>query len=203
MAERYVYGVTRSGGGADLGAEGVEGKPVTRLERGPVAALVSDAPAGAVKANRRNLLAHTNVLQKVVESECVLPMQFGVVMPSDAAVADDLLAANEQDLCERLEMFDGLVEVELKVNCPEESLLRAVMAERPDLVRLRDELQRKPPEAAHFEKVRLGELVAAAVEETREAMRDHVVGRLESAAVDTVVSEPAHEQMLVNVAFLV
>src|SRR4051795_10515049 len=167
MAERYVYGVTRSGGGADLGAEGVEGKPVTRLERGPVAALVSDAPAGAVKANRRNLLAHTRVLQQVVESECVLPMQFGVVMPSEAAVASDLLAPGEGDLRELLAMFDSLVEVELKVTCPEEVLLRTVMSDRPDLVRLREGLQGKPPEATHFDRVRLGELVAAAVEETR------------------------------------
>src|ERR1700750_2169617 len=83
----------------------------TRLEHGPVAARVSEAPEGSVIANRRNLLAHTRVLQQVVESECVLPMQFGVVMPSDAAVADDLLAAHEEDLCERLELFDGLVEV--------------------------------------------------------------------------------------------
>ena len=203
MAELYVYGVARSGGAAELSPEGVEGRPVTRLERGPVAAIVSEAPEVPVKANRRNLLAHTGVLQQVLESECVLPMQFGVVMPSESAVADELLAAHEEDLRERLEMFDGLVEVELKVTCPEEVLLRRVMAERPDLVAMREGMRGKPADATYFERLRLGELVAAAVEETRDAVRDHVIGRLERAAVDTAVSEPAHEQMLVNVAFLV
>src|SRR5689334_21916862 len=188
MAERYVYGVTRSGGAAELSGEGIEGRPVTRLERGRVAALVSEAPDGDVVANRRNLLAHTRVLQQVVESECVLPMQFGVVMPSESAVADDLLGAHEEDLCERLDMFDGLVEVELKVACPEDALLRSVLAERQDLVAMRDRMRGQPAEATYFERLRLGELVAAAVEEMRDTARDHVVGRLERAAVDTSVS---------------
>jgi Gas vesicle synthesis protein GvpL/GvpF len=203
MAEQYVYGVMRAAGAAVPAAEGVDGRPVRKIGHGGLAALVSEAPAGDVKANRRNLLAHTRVLQQVVESECVLPMQFGVVMPSERAVADDLLAAHEADLLERLEMFAGLVEVELKVTCPEEALLRDVMSARPDLVRLRERLQGKPADATYFERVRLGELVAAAIEERREAVREHVVARLEPAAVDTAVSEPAHEQMLVNVAFLV
>src|SRR4051812_10976314 len=155
MAEQYVYGVTRAGGTAELPAEGVEGRAVTRIESGPVAAVVSEAPDGPVKANRRNLLAHTRVLQQIVESQCVLPMQFGVVMPSEAAVAEELLAAQQDDLGERLEMFDGLVEVELKVTCPEEVLLRRVVAERPELMAMRDGMRGKPADATYFERLRL------------------------------------------------
>lgn len=202
-AEKYVYGITRSGLRRELPAAGVEGRPVTRVEHGPVAALVSDAPAVPVKANRRNLLAHTEVLQRVVSSDCVLPMQFGVVMPSETAVAEELLAAHEDALAEQLATFDRLVEVDLKVTCPEDELLRRIMAERPELTELRDQLRGRPDDATYFDRIRLGELVAAAIEEKRAALLQHVVARLEPGALGTEVSEPAHDQMLVNVAFLV
>jgi hypothetical protein len=201
--ERYVYGITRSGAGRRLPTAGVEGRPVARVKRGPLAALVSEAPEGPVKANRRNLMAHTEVLQKLVESDCVLPMQFGVVMPSESAVADHLLAAHEDELVEQLETFDDLVEVDLKITCPEDVLLRTLIAERPELAELRDQIRTRPDDATYFERIRLGELVAAAVEEKRAALLRHVLGRVESLALSTAVGEPAHEHMLVNVAFLV
>lgn len=202
--QRYVYGVTRSGVSGELpAAAGIEGRPVARVEHGPVAALVSVAPSGPVKANRRNLLAHTEVLQAAVTSNCVLPMRFGVVMPSEEAVAQELLAAHEDVLAEQLRTFDGLVELDLKVTCPEEVLLRGILSERPDLADLRESIRGRPADATYFEQLRLGELVAAAVEEKRGALLRHTLSRLEPLALSTEVGEPAHEHMLVNVAFLV
>ena len=198
-----MYGITRSGGRRELPTAGVEGRPVTLVAHGPIAALVSEAPDGPVKANRRNLLAHTQVLQQLVETECVLPMQFGVVMPSDSAVADHLLAAHEEELVEQLATFDDLVEVDLKITCPEDVLLRTLIAERPELAELRDQIRSQPDDATYFERIRLGEAVAAAVEEKRAALLRRVLGRLESLALSTEVGEPAHEHMLVNAAFLV
>jgi hypothetical protein len=203
MDARYVYGIVRSETARDLAVTGVEDRPVERVEHGPVAALVSEAPDGPVKASRRNLLAHTEVLQRVAADHCVLPMQFGMVMPSEAGVADELLAAREDALVEQLTTFHDVVEVDLKVVCPEEKLLRAVVAERPELAELRESLRDRSPDATYFERIRLGELIAGAVEEKRSALLDGVLGRLEPHALSKAVSEPAHEQMLVNVAFLV
>jgi hypothetical protein len=183
--------------------DGVDGKPVSRVTHGGLAALVSEAPEVPVKANRRNLLAHTEVLQEVVKTECVLPMQFGVVMPNEAAVEEELLAAHEDALAEQLAAFAPHVEVDLKVTCPEELLLRTAIAERPDIAELRESLRGRPADATYFERIKLGEAVAAAVEEKRRALVGHVVGRLEPHAVSSAVGEPTHEQMLVNVAFLV
>src|SRR3954466_2513043 len=159
MDERYVYGVVRSGAPLELPAGGVDGRPVTRVEHGPIAALVSEAPEGPVKANRRNLLAHTEVLQQVIAAHCVLPMQFGVVMPSETAVANDLLGAHQDALLEQLATFDRLVEVDLKVTCQEEVLLRALMEERPELNEMREGLRGRPADATYFERIKLGEAV--------------------------------------------
>ena len=201
--QSYVYGITRSGGGEPLPAAGVGELPVERVERGPVAALVSTGVDTPVKASRRNLMAHTKVLGEVAASHCVLPMQFGVVMPSEDAVQTELLAAHEAALEAQLDTFENVVELDFKVVCPEDELLGAIVADRPDLAELSAQVRGKPADASYFDRIRLGELVAGAVEETRHALLQRVLGTLEPLAASTDVSEPAHEHMLVNTAFLV
>src|SRR3954449_5120538 len=116
----------RAGGPAGWrpSAEGVGDQPVELVERGELAALVSDAPRVPVKANRRNLMAHSRVLQSVIGERCVLPMRFGVVMPDRAAVEEELLAQNAEWLGAQLHVFETYVELDGRALCPEEELLR-------------------------------------------------------------------------------
>jgi hypothetical protein len=199
----YVYGIVRAGETMPPLPGGIEDRPVATIERPPLAALVSGAPAGPVKASRRNLMSHSNVLQEVVASGCVLPMQFGVVMPSATAVEEELLRDHEEELVAQLDAFDGLVELDLKVVCPEEVVMRAVVAERPDIAQLSVRIRGRSPDATYYERIRLGELVAQASADKREELLELVVGALEPLALQTDIGEPAHEQMLLNVAFLV
>jgi hypothetical protein len=200
---RYVYGVVRADAEPALTKNGVDSRKVELLRDGDLAAIVSDAPPGDVKGSRRNLLAHSEVLQQAVAEHCVLPMAFGVVMPDDAAVKEELLGRHREHLLAQLEAFDELVELELKVLCPEDHLLRSVVEERPEIKRRRERLEGRPLDATFYERIELGELVAQAVAAKREQFTRLVVERLEPLAVATELGEPAHEQMLANVALLV
>jgi Gas vesicle synthesis protein GvpL/GvpF len=198
----YVYGIVRAGIPMPSPPAGIEGRPVATIERPPLAALVSDAPAGPVKASRKNLMAHSNVLQQVVAERTVLPMRFGVVMPSAEAAEDELLTDHQEDLVAQLDAFEGLVELDLKIVCPKEVQMRAVVAGRPDIAQLSREIRGKPADATYYERIRLGELVAQATAGMRDELVELVVAAVEPLAVRTDIGEPAHEQMLLNVAFL-
>ncbi|MEA2448669.1 MAG: hypothetical protein QOG63_601 [Thermoleophilaceae bacterium] len=197
-----VYGIARAGAKLSPPPAGIEGRPVSTLAAGPVAALVSDAPEGPVKASRRNLMAHAGVLQHAVAEACVLPMRFGMVMPDAAAVESELLGEHEERLVAQLDAFEQLVEVDLKLVSPEDEELRAILAERPDIAELRERLKGQAPDATYYERIQLGQMVAEAAEARRAAALTQVVGALEPLTVETEVSDPAHEHMLVNVAFL-
>ena len=201
--DAYVYGVLAAGGGPAPSAEGVEGQAVELVEDGGLAALVSDAPAVPVRASRRNLTAHSRVLGDVAAERCVLPMQFGVVMPGRDAVRDELLAAHHEALTEQLAAFEPYVELDVRLLCPEDALLRGVLAARPDIAELRTAIADRPADATYYERIRLGELVAQAVADRRRAIEERSVGALEQLAAATERSDPLHEQMLANVAFLV
>jgi len=199
----YVYGIVRAGDSMPPPRAGIEGRPVSVIEHPPLAALVSDAPAGPVKASRKNLMAHTDVLQEVVPERAVLPMRFGVVMPSTEAVSDELLRDHEEELVAQLDAFEGLVELDLKIVCPEDVLMRAIVAERTDIAELSMDLRGRSPDATYYERIQLGELVAQASEGKRDELTKLVVGRLEPLGLRTDLGEPTHEEMLLNVAFLV
>src|SRR3954466_12164936 len=100
--DAYVYGVTRASAGWRSPGAGVDEQPVELVAHGELAAIVSDAPRVPVKANRRNLMAHSRVLQEVIELQAVLPMRFGVVMPARAAVEEELLVAGADWLTAQL-----------------------------------------------------------------------------------------------------
>jgi Gas vesicle synthesis protein GvpL/GvpF len=201
--DAYVYGVITAGARWRPSEEGVDDQPVELVERGELAALVSDAPRVPVGASRRNLMAHSRVLQSVIGERCVLPMRFGVVMPDRAAVAEELLARNEGWLEAQLRVFETYVELNVQAVCLEEALLRAVVKERPHLAELRESLRGRPGPATYYERIRLGELVADGVAEKQEEVAARVADALGELAAATKRSEPLHEEMLANLAFLV
>jgi Gas vesicle synthesis protein GvpL/GvpF len=202
--DAYVYGVIAAGAaGWRPPDEGVDDQPVELVERGELAALVSDAPRVPVKASRRNLMAHSRVLQSVIGERCVLPMRFGVAMPDRDAVAEELLGENAGWLTSQLNVFETYVELDVRALCREDDLLRAVVTERPQLAELRESLRGRPGPATHYERIRLGELVASAVAEKREEISGRVVDALGPLAAATKPTDPLHEEMLASLAFLV
>jgi hypothetical protein len=182
---------------------GVDDQPVETIVDGELAALVSDAPSVPVKASRRNLLAHSRVLREAAERSCILPMRFGVVMPDRATVREELLGPHATALAQQLEQLDGLAELDVRAMCAEDALLRAAVARHPQIKRMREALEGRPLEATYYERIQLGEHVAHAVAELRDAIAEQIVRELAPHAVAFEPGEPLHEHVLAQLAFLV
>ena len=88
----YVYGIVPAAARLDIQTEGVGGGAgrLRQVREDVVAALVSDVDPGPLAA-ARDLRAHWAVLEEVAQSTTVLPVRFGTVMESDAAVVDRVL----------------------------------------------------------------------------------------------------------------
>lgn len=198
----YVYGVTRAGAEPPDGATGIEGSPARLLPYAGLAAIVGPAPDGLVKPSRRNLTAHTSVLREAMEQAPVLPMRFGVVMPAEA-VERELLEGPRARLEELLERLEGTVELELKVVFDEDAILRGVLAGDERIRRLRDRLQSVPADAAYYDRIRLGELVAEGVERVRAEEADRILAALVPHALDWSRAEELPERVALKAAFLV
>ncbi|MEU5347221.1 GvpL/GvpF family gas vesicle protein [Streptomyces sp. NPDC020766] len=198
----YVYGIT-SGSHPSLpdGMEGV-GEPARQvriIKEGGLAAVVSDAPEG-LRPKRRDLLAHQNVLAETGAAAAVLPMRFGSVSPDDAAVAG-VLAERADHFKERLGALSGKVEYNVKATHDEEAVLHRVMSENPE-VRALTEANRQAGGGSYDDKLRLGEVVVAAVQH-REAEDAAELQRVLEPVAAAVSVGPESTGWLANLSFLV
>ncbi|MGI5429739.1 GvpL/GvpF family gas vesicle protein [Streptomyces sp. CA-179760] len=198
----YVYGIAANAHPAlpeGMGGVGDPPRPVRILREGELAAIVSDAPEG-LRPKRRDLLAHQNVLSEAGAAACVLPMRFGSVAPDENSITG-VLAERAEHYKERLRALEGRVEYNLKANHVEEAVLHQVMAQSPDIRGLA-EANRQSGGGSYDDKIRLGELVAAAVKAREADDAAALRSALDSAAEDVSVG-PESTGWLANVSYLV
>ncbi|MDF3145628.1 MULTISPECIES: GvpL/GvpF family gas vesicle protein [unclassified Streptomyces] len=198
----YVYGITASSHPdlpGDLGGVGDPPRPVRVLKEGALAAVVSDAPEG-LRPKRKELLAHSTVLAEAGAGGCVLPMRFGSVAPDDDTVTG-VLAERVEHYKERLGALDGKVEYNVKATHAEEAVLHRVLAENPE-IRAMTQANRQTGGGSYEERLRLGEMVVAAVKAQEAEDATDVQHTLEPVA-DAVSVGPESTGWLANVSFLV
>jgi Gas vesicle synthesis protein GvpL/GvpF len=198
----YVYGVMRASELDAVSAPGVEEADVRAVRHGELAALTSELRSDALSA-AREVRAHWRVLEEVSKTATVLPARFGTVMESEQAVAEDLLEPNAERLAELLRQLAGRVQLSVKGHYDEPRLMREIVADSPAVAALRDKLRKLPEAAGYYDRIRLGELVAAAVEQRRAADTELALATLAPLAVDSREEEAAHAHAAFNLAFLV
>ncbi|NUR05010.1 MAG: GvpL/GvpF family gas vesicle protein [Streptomyces sp.] len=198
----YVYGITASSHPAlpeDLTGVGDPPRPVRVLQEGDLSAVVSDAPEG-LRPKRKDLLAHQSVLAEAGAAGPVLPMRFGSVAPDDDTVTG-VLAERADHYKERLRALEGKVEYNVKATHQEEAVLHRVMSENSE-IRAMTEANRQAGGGSYEQRLRLGEMVVAAVKAREAEDAAELQSALEPAAA-AVSAGPESTGWLLNVSFLV
>ena len=140
MTEVHVFGV--------MGARATAPPTTRAIVHGDLAAIVQDAESTRVAATQL-LRAHSRVLEAAAAEATVLPVRFGTAMADDAAVVEQFLRPQHDELAARLAGLEGKVQLTVKAFYEEEALLRGVVAESPSIARLRERV-RALPEAAGY-----------------------------------------------------
>ncbi|MBI4289403.1 MAG: GvpL/GvpF family gas vesicle protein [Chloroflexi bacterium] len=190
-------------GAAPIGGDG--GK-VHTIPWGGLAAVASDSSKPEYDSTRVNLLAHERVQEGVMKEFTILPVRFGTVARSGRAAEQvlKLLETRHAEFSRLLSDMEGKVELGLKVMWRDEkSVLDEVLAESSSLRNLRDSMVGMPPEASHYDRIRLGELLKEALEKKKSSEAESLLGCLDRLAHRTVQNPSVVDRMVVNAAFLV
>jgi hypothetical protein len=196
----YVYGVVRAEELPAVSADGVGEARVELLEHDGLAAIVSRLP-GEFRVKRRDLNRHLGVLEEAFTEATVVPCAFGTVLASDADVEEALLSERRKELEQALARLDGKVQHNVKASYDEEELLRELVAESPELARLREE-SRRLGDAGYYQRVRVGELVAELLERRRRQDASDILSALSAVGEEVVVDDPGEYDAL-KASFLV
>ena len=200
----YVYGVMRAAdtpvaaseggiGGADLG--------VTVFD--DLAALTSPLKSARVRATRRDLMIHSEILEAALERGTVVPVQFGTVFQSADAVVSDFLEPRRKELEKLLDDLEGRVELSVKAFYVEQAILAEIVRENPRIARLREATRTVPEAATHGARLELGELVAAELQARALRDRERILGTLRPLAVAVAVAGEHGEHDVLRASFLV
>jgi hypothetical protein len=161
----FVYGVVRAG--ADVPPlKGLGGHPVSTVAHGEVMAVVGEVDVDRPVVQKADLTAYHEVLDRLNSTGPVVPIRFGSALPDRETVIESLLDGRP-DLSALLDALEGRSQFRLRARYVEEAVLAEVVAEDPVIRGLNDRTRGIPEEASWAERIRLGELVAQAVDRRR------------------------------------
>jgi len=201
----YVYGIVPADVRLGTGTEGI-GDPPAPVELVPhadIAAVVSPVPIDKPIGEPADLLAHARLLDRIAADAAVLPVRFGAVVASRAAVVDELLAGDRDDFAAALAGLRGHAEYVVQAQFVERTVLAEIVSETPEIEGLRDEIRGQPEGAARGLELRLGELVGEAIETRRALATRELIDSLAPVSAASAVRPPSHELDAAHVAFLV
>jgi hypothetical protein len=181
--------------------DGVSGRPVATIESNGLAAVVSELAEERLRVRRRDLLGHLRVLEQVFAETTIVPCAFGMVLPSREAVATDFLTRRRGELLGLLEQLEGRAQLNVTATYDEDSVLREIVETDPRIARGREQT-RALGRAGHFASIQLGELVAGALAERREADRRRLLEPLAAESEDVVVGS-TEDMTVLKASFLV
>jgi hypothetical protein len=173
---------------------GLDDEPVRVIRHGRVGAVVSEMALVRPPGRRADLTAYTQVVEGLASTGPAAPVQFGAV--------EDLLAPAEDDLAAVLESLRGRVQFNLKASYIEDVVLAEVVAADPTIRQLRERTRLVPEDAARADNLRLGELVAQALEDKGSADGGMVLDVVLPLVEDHVLRPGSPEHPL-DVALLV
>jgi len=199
----YLYGVTWAEAARSQRGAGVHGASVGAIRHRELAGLTSPVESTKVRAKRRDLLNHAEVLKKALEHGTVLPLRFGVAFESAEALVEDFLDPRYAELVQLLRSFEGRVELSVKAFFREEAILGEVVRGNPRIKQLRETTRTSTGSSMYPLRVELGERVAAELQERTLRARQALLDRLSRLAVDVQVDQEPIEHRVLAASFLV
>jgi hypothetical protein len=199
----YVYGIVPASTDLPEGLLGTGGGKVRLVRHGALAAVISELPAAGALGSREDLLAHESVVTSLSARTTMLPLRFSAVVTTADAVATDMLAPYYDWFTGILADLEGRAEFSVSGTYVQDTVLREVLAEEPEVMRLRESLRGLPEEAGYYERVRLGELIIHALDAKREVDTEDLVQTLSRHAVAVAPRPPVNEDTAADAAFLV
>lgn len=202
---KYLYCVIRCQEPRQFATRGVgeRGDVVHTVHFEDLAVVASDSPIIEYESDRRNMMAHTLVLEEILQRWDLLPVRFGTVAPSTEAIQERLLKRRYGELHGLLQEMAGRVELGLKAFWYEQTIFEEIVAESPATRRMRDALAGRRPEESYYQRLQLGEMVEQAMWKKRAQDAERILVPLRALAVDMREKKVMTDRMVVSAAFLV
>ncbi len=203
---QYVYGVLSRDDDLQFRLSGMEPgiawSRITAICYRDVAAIISEYPFLEIKPLRQNLANHHQVIRRLTGWRTVVPLTFGHISESQAAVLR-LLKQNYAAIHAELDRLDGKIEMGLKVLWDVDNIFQYFVKRHRDLAQFRDHIFGRSSSPSQAEKIELGRLFDQKVKAEREQHAQAVFEVMRGVAAEFRQLLPVDEKMVLHAAFLI
>jgi hypothetical protein len=202
----YLYGVIEASEERIWQAVGVQMQEIRALVFRDIAAVVSPWTAEVVRATPENCRAHERVLSELVKTETVLPFEFGTIAP-DAEAVNKLLRRNYAQIRRALAKLSGAVEVNVTALWHDmKAIFEEVVKAHPMIAAYKREIMSKSHEQTYQDRLRIGQIVAEALDSKRHLEGEKLFKVLRNSAgkaCQDCMGKPVGDNVIFIAAFLV
>ncbi|MCL2534431.1 MAG: GvpL/GvpF family gas vesicle protein, partial [Nocardiaceae bacterium] len=177
--------------------------PLATVTFDDIAALVSEIDPDAQLGTPDDLRAHARILDTTAMVAPVLPFRFGAVMTDTDAVVSELLEPYRDEFHEELDQLEGVVEYVVKGRYVEDAVLREILSEDGETVRLREIIRDQPEDVTRDERLALGERISQALAAKSNQDTQQLVEALDQVAKEVRVRDATSDEEAGSVAVLI
>ena len=201
---KYIYCIMESNQPRSFGPLGIGGRgdDVYTICFKDIAALVSNAPIKKYRISRDNSITHEKAIEAAMAEHTVLPVRFATVT-EDAEKIIKILEAEYDSFRALLSKMKNKTELCLKAIFKEEVVYKDILEKYEDIRGLKDKVAGLPADKMYQQRMKIGEMVEAALQQQKQLVKEDILNTLSPLAVEVKTSDPYGELMIVNGAFLV
>ena len=203
---KYIYGIIRHTGAIDFGPIGIGKRAdlVYGINYNDLCAIVSNSPIIQYEARRVNMIAHEEVLEEAMKQFTVLPVRFSTISEhNDNSGILKILEKDYKKFDDLLNKMDGKKELGLKVLAHEAAIYESIIEKYDEIKTLRGKLINLPVDKTHYQRMKIGEMVAGALKKETENYKNTILDALKPLADDVKINDNYGEMMILNAAFLI
>lgn len=196
----YFYGVVEPELAYPPFPTGIKGTKIRPLKYGSITVLTGDVRASRIRPERQHLKLHEEVVKEFMKRGTILPVSFGTI--AERMRIGRLMEHNYKSLREWLSMFDGKVEMFLKLVWDVENIYKHFVDTHPELKEeaISTYSQGMP---SQWDKIGLGKLFESLLKEEREKYTRKVQKALSSFCHETKELKVSNEKNILRLACLV
>jgi hypothetical protein len=201
MPKQYLYCITKAEDAQRLPLElrGVNEKPLKVITAKGLSCIVSSAPEAVKESDKNQLLAHTRVLEAILQVSPMIPLAFGHVTDSASEIEEKMLIPHADELLKLLVKVGDKYELSLKITWKDfQHVLKEIASTHPTIQQFR-----KKDRLSRNEQIQAGEIAYKATEAKKQSLKAEVVDFFSDLTVEHKPCKIFGEAMVANVAFLI
>jgi Gas vesicle synthesis protein GvpL/GvpF len=203
---KYIYGIVRHAGPIEFGPIGIGKRTdmVYGINYRDISAVVSNSPIIQYEARRVNMTTHEKVLEEVMKQFTVLPVRFSTISEHDDDAGILRILENDyQKFDDLLTKMEGKKELGLKILAHEAPVYESIVEKYDEIRSLRGKLINLPVDKTHYQRMKIGEMVAEALKKEVENYKNLILDVLTPLTEDVKINDNYGEMMILNAAFLI